>query len=614
MCFPENKRYNQYPVLAAAFAILTLSFICPSNTLLKAQSASLPDGALIRNPSAEGDAKYDIYIVKYVGDKKFKRLILSPKVFLSYDHLDSESVVSIDQVTMDGFATSDLVRAINDTKIYKLYPSGDTGEKRWITTAAMFDSLGYDWDSIYGINQTDRDEYMTSSTLGSVLNEEEEHSSSNQLPVGWVERIDGDQEGQRYVTGWAADTDSPESLDMYVYNGPTLIASGRANLSRDDVNQNLNTTGNHGFSILLPDSLGDGQNHHLYIYAADINTGEKAGLHGSPITANYFCGGGYCLSLSYDAGNEIKAHDSSFYGGQYAYAPSIMYYGGKYHMWTCSDVPTGESYGDTISYQTSLDGVSWSFPQVVLYTPATLYTQKHLVHACDPSVVRFAQNGKEYFYLYYSSTYEETLGAVNALARSEHPEGPYAIFIGGDPRNDANWTADKAVEPHLILPAENPSSSSYGAGQPTVVNKNGVLHMWYTDTTAHDGGGIFFTTSVDGVNWSSKQRALPGSSFTVKYDPIIDVFVGVKLFGHSSNAFLEGYASEDGVHWQAISIANGNADNFPDYGHNAGLSGNKYGFLDRSVTTYIGYGAPWNLRENDTWGQWDVYIAPFDIE
>ncbi|MFH1612070.1 MAG: hypothetical protein ABH887_02275, partial [bacterium] len=49
-------------------------------------AATIVDGDLIRNPNAEGMASFDIYIAKTVGEKNFKRLILSPHVFESYGH------------------------------------------------------------------------------------------------------------------------------------------------------------------------------------------------------------------------------------------------------------------------------------------------------------------------------------------------------------------------------------------------------------------------------------------------------------------------------------------------------------------------------------------------
>lgn len=121
---------------------------------------SIPEGALIR---AIGDA--DVWIVKYVGAKKFKRLILNPSVFNSYSHLKWSDVKNVGKSTVDSFTTSDLVRAVGDSKVYKLYPTGDSGQKYWIETADTFNRMGLDWDSIYQINQTDKDSYTTGQVI-----------------------------------------------------------------------------------------------------------------------------------------------------------------------------------------------------------------------------------------------------------------------------------------------------------------------------------------------------------------------------------------------------------------------------------------------------------------
>jgi len=115
------------------------------------------DGALIR---ANGDI--DVYIVKYVGDKQFKRLILSPFVFNSYEHLRWGDVMDVEQSVVNSFTTSELVRAVNDTKVYRLAPNGDKGQKRWVKTMGAFAANGFDWDAVYEINSVDRDAY----TLG----------------------------------------------------------------------------------------------------------------------------------------------------------------------------------------------------------------------------------------------------------------------------------------------------------------------------------------------------------------------------------------------------------------------------------------------------------------
>lgn len=123
-------------------------------------ATDIPEGALIR---AHGDI--DIYIVKYVGSKKFKRLILSPSVFNNYGHLRWEDVMDVDQSVIDSFTTSELVRAVGDEKIYKLYPQGDTGEKRWIKTPEGFARNSWDQAAIYEINTFDRDSYITGDVI-----------------------------------------------------------------------------------------------------------------------------------------------------------------------------------------------------------------------------------------------------------------------------------------------------------------------------------------------------------------------------------------------------------------------------------------------------------------
>jgi hypothetical protein len=138
------------------------------------ETGAIVDGDLIRNPSAVGMAQFDIYIVKLIGNKKFKRLILSPHVFESYEHFDKngngspwDDVLDVAQSVMDDYTDSDLVRVVGGTNVYKLVPTGDTGTKQWLNmTAEKFVSDGYDADSIYEINATDRDAYVSGENIG----------------------------------------------------------------------------------------------------------------------------------------------------------------------------------------------------------------------------------------------------------------------------------------------------------------------------------------------------------------------------------------------------------------------------------------------------------------
>jgi len=136
-----------------------------------AAMAAVVDGDIV-SPDAEfteGDITYypyDVFIVKIINGKTFKRLILNPEVFESYGHLEWGNIQTISADTVDGYTTSDLVRELNDTKVYRLTPDGDVGTKGWVNmTAADFESEGYDWDSIYVINATDRDNYTTGSDV-----------------------------------------------------------------------------------------------------------------------------------------------------------------------------------------------------------------------------------------------------------------------------------------------------------------------------------------------------------------------------------------------------------------------------------------------------------------
>ncbi|MCK5413472.1 MAG: hypothetical protein KAI57_03810, partial [Candidatus Pacebacteria bacterium] len=118
--------------------------------------STIPEGALIKTASNP-----DIFIVKYVGNKKFKRLVLSPSVFNNYGHLRWEDVMDVSQSTLNSFTTSELVRVVGDDKIYRLYPQGDSGQKRLIKNNSVLTRLGLDLDSIYEINTFDRESYIT---------------------------------------------------------------------------------------------------------------------------------------------------------------------------------------------------------------------------------------------------------------------------------------------------------------------------------------------------------------------------------------------------------------------------------------------------------------------
>lgn len=131
-----------------------------------AQAATIVDGDVIRNPSAAGDAQFDVYIVKLMGANKYKRLVLNPAVFESYGHLKWENVKLVTSEEMNLYKTSAMVRVETDPKVYALAPNGDTGSKSWLNVAAeTYVAAGGAWDQVYTINAVDAANYAVATDL-----------------------------------------------------------------------------------------------------------------------------------------------------------------------------------------------------------------------------------------------------------------------------------------------------------------------------------------------------------------------------------------------------------------------------------------------------------------
>jgi len=159
-----TKKYLLVILIVMNITWLLSGFIFTARAI---EISDIKDGDLVRAIDS-----FDVWIVKYVpstssgqADKKFKRLILNPEVFNMYGHLRWEDIEDVDSSIMDSFIESTLVRAVGDSRVYKLYPTGDTGEKRLIETMEIFDAWGFDWDAVYSINEFDRDAYIIGEPL-----------------------------------------------------------------------------------------------------------------------------------------------------------------------------------------------------------------------------------------------------------------------------------------------------------------------------------------------------------------------------------------------------------------------------------------------------------------
>ncbi len=159
-------------IISITLAVTTICWMAGVVAFAPVASAiTIVEGDIVSPDASYTDADgntyypYDVFIIKYVGAKQFKRLVLNPQVFESYGHLEWGNIKTGTVAELEAFTTSSLTRAEGDDKVYKLFPDGDIGTKRWVDTLALFTSLGYDWDAVYVINSTDRDNYTTGATM-----------------------------------------------------------------------------------------------------------------------------------------------------------------------------------------------------------------------------------------------------------------------------------------------------------------------------------------------------------------------------------------------------------------------------------------------------------------
>jgi hypothetical protein len=331
---------------------------------------------------------------------------------------------------------------------------------------------------------------------------------------------------------------------------------------------------------------------------------------------------GVCSELSFfPTGEPLKLVDSEKYNFTYAYAPSIIYAGGLWYAYFCSN-GTGEHDWDHIRYSTSSDGTHWSAPAQILRASDAVNERA----TCDPSVVRFNSGDGEYYYVFYSGN-KTNVQTVNFVARAKIPSGPFLKLT-----RRGTWESNPP-DPKIILSplhAAPENSNWYGLGQPSVLSKDGKLYQWYSDTTSeypsNQVSRIYLSVSSDPGDWpTGKATNVIAGSVDVKYDPPTHQFL---MFGlanqHRQRTYLTTRTSNDGIIWSDPTTVIP-AGAIPAFTHNVGVSGTATGNLDRHFVL-VAYGAPYDLDlryDNDCkvsgvphcWGYWDLYgqllnIAP----
>ena len=322
----------------------------------------------------------------------------------------------------------------------------------------------------------------------------------------------------------------------------------------------------------------------------------------------------------------IKMADSSDNGYPYAYAPSIIKKDGKYHVFYCSTPVNHLESWDTIRYISSTDGRNWSTPVTKVIT---VPTSEGKTSGCDPSLVYY----QGYYYLYYSSVWkskpEFQVGTtIVSVARSQQIDGTYLTYTDRGTWEERPGDAKKIITP--IDPYQE-GAGSYGAGQQSVIEKDGKLIMFHTDeppgSQPPDAVRIYKRESTNPVDWTGPavMTNISAHSPDIKYDPVTDQFILAMVFPfHSVDSSLMFVYSKDGITWHTsgstpyldfnwpVTTPLIPASSFPNFTHNVGMSSDDKGHL-LPGPVLIGFGAPYDLNPQDTWSLWDLYGIFVDI-
>lgn len=311
----------------------------------------------------------------------------------------------------------------------------------------------------------------------------------------------------------------------------------------------------------------------------------------APIKSDYFT----VTGLS----NPVRLIDSSAHGYSFGYAPSIIKVGATWHKYFCS-AGTSDTAWDIMRHSTSTDLITWT-PPVAVLTPSDGINERS---CCDPSIVKFNRGDGEYYYLFYSGN-KRDIQTVNFVARSAQPQGPFAKYT-----ERGTWEVN-AYDPKIIQYPFNAAlegSNVYGRGQPAVIVKDDVLHMWFSDNTetypASTEGKVYLSTSRDAVTWARPVPTEVASwSIDVKYDVQAKTFImfsGEAHHGQYPKMMIR--VSDNGVHWSEPK----SLFDMPNYAHNVGVSGGPQGELIKTPMLFA-YGAPTNLQNDISWADWDLY-------
>lgn len=266
---------------------------------------------------------------------------------------------------------------------------------------------------------------------------------------------------------------------------------------------------------------------------------------------------------------------------QYEYAPTAIQSNGVTHVWFCA----GEDYAGTIYNDVIHYSENWGSPQRVLCpsegTGSALCagdypTGPDQVDACDPSVIKVGGVYKMYYTAlnWPGSDFSDGSTSTNYIFLAESTDG-------------VNWTKfPNASQPPVPIITSGVHNGRYGTGQQSILYKDGIYHMYYTNQPWWNESRIEHVTSYDGVNFGPPESIYPqavapeGSwAVDVKYIDGWDLWLMVSnSFDTPDSSTVYWNISRDGRHWLPFSssrvIEKGSLS-----AHNPGIIGNELGHI-----------------------------------
>jgi hypothetical protein len=283
-------------------------------------------------------------------------------------------------------------------------------------------------------------------------------------------------------------------------------------------------------------------------------------------------------------------------GANYRYGPSsIINADNTIDQWTAG--PGAGGAWDYIYYRRSVDGGhSWS--DGVAMTPTA--GSRDAFSVCDPGVIKLGS----YYYIGYTST-ENPSGRQNHLyvARSTSPSGGFEKW------NGSGWGGSN---PQPIVTYTG-GADGFGVGEPSFVERDGTLFIYYSWNTATANETRVATASATNANWPAAMtqrgvaihRELSEDSADVKYVDSLGKFYAVTVSDRlQEGSFVTAWESTDGLTFAPSTFSNVDGQAFS---HNIGISGTANGHLDTSKANFVAF------AYGPNWASWNTHLSPISF-